>query len=301
MTPHRTGGKIGHFRFDRVFKGVGRINVSSGTSSKREFARRNAILDELYDAGQLETLRDVKRGDRKAVELRAAARKGKLTGDSLAADLALARPLWDIDKVKGAVSETLDKMKIAESSRERYYTSFRELQTIAGSVLTARSTVAALARVDWGNVWPAWKVSNATKNRARAALSAFLTAFLGDLYHPFRREIMKSIEILDEPKLPREITPEEFWTLMDKVPDYAVEDFVTWPRPGSAWASISSATGPTSIPRLALFICLAGSRARTWSTSRKNSGPTSSVPFPVTWRSDRRPGRVCSAILATRG
>jgi integrase len=227
MTPHRTGGKVGHFRFDRIFTGVGRINCSSGTSSKREFARRNAILDELYDAGQLETLRDVKRGDRKAVELRAAARKGKLTGDSLAADLALARPLWDIDKVKGAVSETLDRMKIEVSSRERYYTSFRELQTIAGSVLTARATVATLARVDWDATWKTWKVSNATKNRARAALSAFLTAFLGDLYHPFRREIMKSITVLEEPKLPREITPEEFWTLMESVPDYAVEDFVT--------------------------------------------------------------------------
>jgi integrase len=56
---------------------------------------------------------------------------------------------------------------------------------------------------------------------------AFLTRFLGDKYHPFRREVLAKIPVLSEPKIPRETTIGQFWTLMAKVPEHAVEDFVT--------------------------------------------------------------------------
>jgi protein involved in polysaccharide export with SLBB domain len=77
-------------RFDRRFKGVGRINVSSYTKSKRSFDRDNALLDQLYEGGQLDTMRALKRGDITMPEVRAA-RTGKLSNNSLNADLALAR------------------------------------------------------------------------------------------------------------------------------------------------------------------------------------------------------------------
>jgi hypothetical protein len=88
-------------RFDRWFRGVGRINVSSYTKSKRRFDRDNALLDQLYEGGQLDTMRALKRGDITMPEVRAASRTGKLSNNSLNADLALARPLWDSDGREG--------------------------------------------------------------------------------------------------------------------------------------------------------------------------------------------------------
>jgi integrase len=238
MSPNR--------RFDRRFKGVGRINVSSYTKSKRRFDRDNALLDQLYEGGQLDTLRALKRGDVTMPEVRSAARTGKLSNNSLTVDLALARPLWDsVDgegrAVKGAVSATLDKMRLAAASRARYYTSFREIQDLAGDTLAGNAHVSALALVEWGELWDGWTIeekgvddtivtrpaSAATKNRARAAVSAFLTKFLGDKYHQFRRDVVAKIPQLAEPKIPRETTIGQFWTLMEKVPDHAIEDFVT--------------------------------------------------------------------------
>jgi hypothetical protein len=69
------------------------------------------------------------------------------------------------------VSTTLDKMKIAPASRERYYTSFREIQDLAGDELAGSAHVAKLLALDWAEMWDAWDISNATKNRARAAVS----------------------------------------------------------------------------------------------------------------------------------
>jgi integrase len=285
-------------RFDRIFKSVGRINVSSYTKSKRRFDRDNAILDELFESGQLDTLRRLKRGDVTIVELRAAKRAGRLTSNNLAADIALARPLWDIDGVKGAVSETLDKMRIAESSRERYYTSWREIRDVAGDALAGSAHVAALLLVEWGERWDAWDVANATKNRARAAVSAFLTRFLGDKYHPFRRELMAMIPQLDEPKIPRETTIGQFWTLMSKVPDHAIEDFVTLAASGIRIGEYLQCDKPDLYPETRAIHLPGGKTgedmvyvSEEWWPYVERAIPCDVAPRPKVWRGVQRDAR----------
>jgi integrase len=216
-------------RFDRRFKGVGRIRATSQTSNLAEFNRRDRILDRLFEAGQLEVLRMLKRGEISAVELRQAEREGRLTSDSLAADLALRRRLFDDEETgeKGAFTTTLPKMGRKDSSRARYGVAFNELAEITAGVLTQASAVADLARVAWKETLDAWDVAEATKNRLRGAVSAFLTQYLGDKYHPFRRSLMKAIPVYEEAELVVDLTVEEFWTLMEHVPEPAIASYVT--------------------------------------------------------------------------
>ena len=50
-----------NLRVDRVFPGVGRINLVSGATTKAEHTKRDALLVKLYDTGRLELLRAIKR------------------------------------------------------------------------------------------------------------------------------------------------------------------------------------------------------------------------------------------------
>jgi hypothetical protein len=57
------------------------------------------------------------------------------------------------------------------------------------------------------------ELSPASRNRVRSAVSAFLTVFLGDKFHPFRRDVMKAMGGMEsEQTPPKEITVDEFWT-----------------------------------------------------------------------------------------
>src|SRR5665213_2257457 len=89
-------------RFDRRFRGVGRINRSSGTSSKKEFVRRDSLLTELADAGQLEALRAFQVGELAIEQLIEAKRSGELTSNWLLRDVRLDLNLWDaLDELYG--------------------------------------------------------------------------------------------------------------------------------------------------------------------------------------------------------
>lgn len=59
MTPFKDGG-AGTFIIDRVFKGVGRLKLASGTTNPTVFRRLNTMLSRLYDAGRLDILRGVR-------------------------------------------------------------------------------------------------------------------------------------------------------------------------------------------------------------------------------------------------
>jgi hypothetical protein len=52
MSPSKTSPD-GCFRFDRVFRDVGRITCSSGTRRRADFRHRDALLCRLYDSGGL--------------------------------------------------------------------------------------------------------------------------------------------------------------------------------------------------------------------------------------------------------
>lgn len=235
MSPGRTGKGRGRLRFNRVFPApVGRIHKSSGARTLREFRKRDAILTDLAEEGQLDVLLAFKRDDVTIEQLVQAKRKKRLASASLMADIKLKSRLWDKDeKERGAVTTTIAAMRCSQATKDRYTVAFSQLEAIAAEHLPDDATVAQLAAVPWATILDAWKVAPATRNRLRSAVSAFLSRFLDDKYHPFRRAVVKSIPLYEEPTDdPKSITPDEFWTLMDHVPDPAVPCFVTMAASG---------------------------------------------------------------------
>src|SRR6185437_10051000 len=119
----------GSFRFDRQFKGVGRIARASGARTTQEFAKRDAILTKLFDNAQLDALRAFQRGEITMAQLVDAERDGLLRSDRLLTTLSRDRPLW------AAVDEVLPHMGKSERGRDRYYTSFKALKIRASAIL----------------------------------------------------------------------------------------------------------------------------------------------------------------------
>lgn len=182
MSPTRTS-KDGTYRFDRVFRGVGRLQVSSGTAKLHEFRQRDALLTRLYRKPRLDLLQALKDGRLSMVELVEADRLDQL--GSTTADLVLRRPLWP------TVSDVLPAMAQGEKTQRRYRYSLTKLA--AAGVLPKNATVGSLKRVDWKALEARWGESAADWNHVARAVSRFLTVALGDVYHPFRREVVKLI------------------------------------------------------------------------------------------------------------
>lgn len=241
MTPSTTGGKKrgGNLRFDLVFPApVGRVWTSSGTKNPKMFRKLEALLEDLWQNGQHAALQAIQAGMPPQLFLQPM-REGKLASATLLADVKLRDRLFDLldedDRVldKGAATRTIDAMvgtkgkPLAESSKERYRLSFRQLRDLADTKLTEASTVGDLREVPWAKVFAAWETSGANKNRLRAAVSAFLSDYLGDVYHPFRREIAKAMPRSEERKRLTDLETPVFWQLMAKVPDPARPAFIT--------------------------------------------------------------------------
>lgn len=171
----------------------------------------DAMLTELYEDGRLDLLRGIR--DRRVTlqQVYEAKRTGQLPYFS--SELVVLTNLWD------RTSEWLPRSARAESSRKRYAVSFRSLER--SRVLGHEATVADLKRVDWTELAEEWPASPADWNRLRAAVSAFLTAVLGDKYHPFRRAVMSVFPRAQEPpgRVP-EISPGLFWDIVIRTPEY---------------------------------------------------------------------------------
>ncbi len=210
MTPARTNKRRGNFELDRVFPDVGRIRRSSETPLLREYHRRDAILTKLYETGQLEVLRAFRDGRLAMAQL---VEHDRVGGPLATLEvLLLRRPLAE------AVRETLPLMGKTANGRARFALSLKQLQERAG--FGAGATVADLRRVDWRTLRTAWPGSPADWNRMRSAVSRFLTLVTGDVYSPFRREIVKAIPRADEPmgRTP-DLTPAQFLTVVERAPD----------------------------------------------------------------------------------
>ena len=105
--------------------------------------------------------------------------------------------------------------------------------------LTTKAKVAHLAKTNWRALRadPAFK-SAADWNHLRRSLSAFLTTFVGDVYHPFRRQVMKKIKLRKErPRVP-DVSVELFWRIVAAAPEHARPCYVT----------LAARTGPHSAP-----------------------------------------------------
>ena len=216
MSPTRTGNESGaSFRFDRLFAGVGRIQRSSGTTRLGEFRKRDAILTKLFENAQLEVLRSFQRGDVTIEQLVEADRVGRLKGADLMSDMTLRQSLW------AAIEDTLPKMGTSDETRRRYHTSLAKLQRLGQRWLPASAQVGDLATVDWRQLNAAWGGSAADWNHMRRALSTFLSTVLGDVYHPLRRTVMKSIALRAErPRVP-DLSVEQFWRIIALTPEHA--------------------------------------------------------------------------------
>jgi hypothetical protein len=175
-------------RFDRIFRGVGRVARSSGTSSAKEFARRDALLTELADAGQLEALRAFQAGDLLIEHLIEAKRSGELSSTYLLRDVKLDQNLWDaLDELYGASKD--------RSTHHRYHSAARKFARVALRTLGRQARIRDLRRVDWQLLRRQWGASAADWNHLRRMISRSLTHWMGDVYDPFRRAGVPTAQI----------------------------------------------------------------------------------------------------------
>jgi integrase len=190
MSPTRTS-LDGTFRFDRIFRGVGRITLSSGTRRLAEFRRRDALLTKLWNQGRLDLLRSLAEKRLTIQDLVLADREERL--GAMASELLGRRPLWpQVEAITGRYRRSWDALKRA-------------------GVLSPTASVTDLAKVDWIGLERAWGKSSADWNHLRRAVSRFLTLALEDKWHPLRRKVMAHFPIRIE---------------TDREPDLTVEDFI---------------------------------------------------------------------------
>lgn len=207
-------------RFDRRFRGVGRINRSSGTSSPKEFLRRDALLTELADSGQLEALRAFQAGDLIIEHLMEAKRSGELSSTWLLRDVKLDQNLWDaLDDLYGATKD--------RSTHHRYHSTARKFARVMLATIGRHARIRDLRRVDWQLLRREWGASPSDWNHLRRMISRSLSHWMGDVYDPFRREVVKRIPREKEmPRIP-DITIAMFWDILGRTPDYAQPCYVT--------------------------------------------------------------------------
>jgi integrase len=203
---------------DRVFPGVGRINVVSGATTEVVHRARNALLTKLYHKGMLEILRAIKRGDVTIPEVYSDELAGRL--DYTIAGMMLRRPLWPM------VDAWLPASAPAQGTRERYEDAVGALKRM--KVLGPAAAVGDLEAVDWRAVFNMKSLGPAGWNRTRAMISAFLSATLRDKWHPFRRSVMAKMPRAAEPegRVP-DLPPALFWQILERVPEAVRPCYVT--------------------------------------------------------------------------
>lgn len=217
MGPARTGKGLGAFQIDRRFPGVGRIKRSSGTTSLREFHRRDSILTKLFENSAVEVLRAFKAGTITIEEIVEADR-----GNNAA--MSLSR-VATAQRLPQAIASALPLMGSASTTRERYQWSLEKLLREAPAL--ALANVAALATFDWATLNAQWSAGAADWNNMRRALSRFLTVHLGDKFHPLRRSIMTKVPQRKETPRAPDQSPELFLRLVAAMPAPARPCFMT--------------------------------------------------------------------------
>lgn len=188
-------------------------------------------LRALYDDDQLESLRAYQDGSLSTKELLVAQKKERLTDEYLLARIKLARLLWT--SMEAAIEELGD----SEETRDRYRFSLAKLKKHAK--LGNHPRVRALKNVKWKQLRRRWPgkdgkppCSAADWNRLRQMVGATLTVITGDVYHPFRRAVMKQIPRLKEKPRVVELSVDEFWALVRELPEQARPGVVTMAATG---------------------------------------------------------------------
>jgi integrase len=223
---HRTS-KGGTYRLDRVFPGVGRIVRASGATTKGEFQKRNDLLTRLYEKGRLDLLTAIRDGAYTVTEVYAADRSddlARLTGSAA----ILQRPLWKaVEKwvgrpLWGEAAEKYDGPQPGVT-RKRYGVSFVKLK----QHLRADATIADLGAVEWPALLATWGGSGSDWNHLRRAVSHFLAVQLGDVHHPWRRQVVTAIPKRREEERTPDLSPALFWRIVNAAPEHIRAAFVT--------------------------------------------------------------------------
>jgi len=227
LTPSRTGGDHGNFEVDRVYKNVGRIHKSLGTSDKRVYNNRLALLDKLAKNDRFDLLRAFKHDKLTIYQLIEADDREKL-GSTLAS-LVLSENLWTtVERVLAAAlpknRESADYRKKANTVR-RYAVAFRALQVKAKAYLRDDATVGDLALVPWSDLWDEWKAGPTDWTHMKEAVSRFLTLALKDKWHPFARDMRQLIPSKTPTKRKPNLPFTKFLKILEKVPSHAAPSY----------------------------------------------------------------------------
>jgi integrase len=200
-------------RLDLAFPGIGRLHKAHGASSRAEYDRRVALLQELYTSGgrdgwqALEAIRD---GRFSVTSVVAAVRAGRLP--DLWADLVLGQALAT------TVDAWLPQSARAPATRQRYAGSWASLQR--AGVVPPTATLRGLQRIAWRQLQAGWPGGKHDWKHLRGFVSRFLSVQLG-VDHPFRKAVLQAIPRPGTipPRVP-DVTPAAFWKAVEAMPDY---------------------------------------------------------------------------------
>jgi integrase len=201
--------------------GLGILQITSPATDQRKIAKHHAVVDSLIEDSQIAVLQALMEHRVTLDQLVEAQRQNELSGASVLISIAKREPLWE------AMKKAIPQMGKGSETRKRYDQTRRSLEKKAASILTSRATVGDLAGVDWNRLRLEWGNSASDWMHLRRFVSAFLTKHLGDVYHPFRRQVMKGIPTAKEAERVPDLTPEMFWHIVAKAREHVRPAYVT--------------------------------------------------------------------------
>jgi integrase len=201
--------------------GLPMLQITSPAVNARVVQKHAALIDGLIEDSQVGVLRALMEKRVTLDQLVEAKRHNELNGAAVLTSIAIREPLWK------AMDNALPKMGKAKVTRTRYEQAKRNLERKGTKYLTPTSTVAELLTVDWNALQSEWGNSGSDWMHLRRFISAFLTKHLGDVYHPFRRQVMPLIPTAEEVEREPDITPELFWTIIEKAREDVRAAYVT--------------------------------------------------------------------------
>lgn len=219
-------GKRVHAKYPRIRRdlkrlGLGLMQITSKAQTARLYAQHVSIIDGLINDSQVGVLRSLKEKRTTLEQLTEAKRQNGLTGSGILTGVAIREPLW------ASIEATIPKMGKSLETRKRYRQSASALKKRASVYLGERATVGDLQAVNWIQLQAGWNRSGSDWMHLRRFISAFLSKYLGDVYHPYRRQVVTRIPTADENERVPEISPELFWKIIDASPEYVRPAFLT--------------------------------------------------------------------------
>lgn len=197
------------------------LQITSKAPNERLYARHVTVIDELIADEQIAVLKSVIAGETSLGQLIEAKRRKELTGAGVLANIAIQQPLW------AAIDATLPKMGKSLETRKRYAQTARSLKLRASAFIPPTAKVGDLLSVDWDALQREWNRSGSDWMHIRRFVSAFLSKYLGGKTHPLRGQVVTRIPTAEENERVPDITPDLFWKIIEKAPEYVRPAFLT--------------------------------------------------------------------------